>query len=233
MGSNVCKQCSLCANNKALMKYIIKGRSYVLLHIIYNRIPVVDMTIKLWLSANPIITMSLTEKNISYHLHLLPIHIHTSIKMTLSSLLPCLEIMTSMCWPPSCVELYSFSCLPLSHPSCLLLQECVCACYCNNYVCARSLSDSSLTLCVTYGVCVCLQSRRAKLTEQYKEARSNAQWSLWLNMAALISYLTFMIIRASVDALCRDGPGQISRERVQRGRLTRQGTTRWASKTLR
>ena len=32
-------------------------------------------------------------------------------------------------------------------------------------------------------------------------------------------------IRASVDALCRDGPGQISRERVQRGRLTRQGTT--------
>ena len=32
-------------------------------------------------------------------------------------------------------------------------------------------------------------------------------------------------IRASVDALSRDGPGQISRERVQRGRLTRQGTT--------
>ena len=28
-----------------------------------------------------------------------------------------------------------------------------------------------------------------------------------------------------VDALCRDGAGQISRERVQRGRLTRQGTT--------
>ena len=33
------------------------------------------------------------------------------------------------------------------------------------------------------------------------------------------------IIRASVDALCRDGAGLISRERVQRGRLTRQGTT--------
>ena len=32
-------------------------------------------------------------------------------------------------------------------------------------------------------------------------------------------------IRASVDALCRDGPGQISRERVQRGRLTCQETT--------
>ena len=32
------------------------------------------------------------------------------------------------------------------------------------------------------------------------------------------------IIRASVDALCRDGAGQISRECVQRGHLTRQGT---------
>ena len=31
-------------------------------------------------------------------------------------------------------------------------------------------------------------------------------------------------IRASVDALCRDGAVQISRERVQFGRLTRQGT---------
>ena len=31
-------------------------------------------------------------------------------------------------------------------------------------------------------------------------------------------------IRASVDALCRDGAGLISRERVQRGRFTRQGT---------
>ena len=33
-----------------------------------------------------------------------------------------------------------------------------------------------------------------------------------------------LTIRASVDALCRDGAVQISRERVQRGRLTRQGT---------
>ena len=32
-------------------------------------------------------------------------------------------------------------------------------------------------------------------------------------------------IRASVDALCRDGAGLISRERVKRGRFTRQGTT--------
>ena len=34
-----------------------------------------------------------------------------------------------------------------------------------------------------------------------------------------------LCIRASVDALCRDGAGQISRERVQLGRLTRQETT--------
>ena len=37
--------------------------------------------------------------------------------------------------------------------------------------------------------------------------------------------LPFLPIRASVDALCRDGAGLISRERVQRGRLTRQRTT--------
>ena len=33
-----------------------------------------------------------------------------------------------------------------------------------------------------------------------------------------------IIIRASVDALCGDGESQISLERVQFGRLTRQGT---------
>ena len=32
-------------------------------------------------------------------------------------------------------------------------------------------------------------------------------------------------IRASIDALCSDGAGLISREGVQRGRLTRQETT--------
>ena len=32
-------------------------------------------------------------------------------------------------------------------------------------------------------------------------------------------------IRALVDALCRDGEGQISRERVQRGSLTRRRTS--------
>ena len=41
------------------------------------------------------------------------------------------------------------------------------------------------------------------------------------------------IIRASVDALCRDGAGEISRDRLQRGRLTRQGTTSLASKAHR
>ena len=35
---------------------------------------------------------------------------------------------------------------------------------------------------------------------------------------------SFLIIRALVDAQCRDGAVQISRERVQRGHLTRQGT---------
>ena len=40
----------------------------------------------------------------------------------------------------------------------------------------------------------------------------------------LLAKLNFSI-RASVDALCRDGAGQISRERVQRGRLVQQGTT--------
>ena len=41
------------------------------------------------------------------------------------------------------------------------------------------------------------------------------------------------IIRASVDALCRDGPGEISRDRLQRGRLTREETTSLASKAHR
>ena len=31
------------------------------------------------------------------------------------------------------------------------------------------------------------------------------------------------VIRASIDALCRDAAGQVSGERVQRGCLTRQG----------
>ena len=43
-------------------------------------------------------------------------------------------------------------------------------------------------------------------------------------MKVSVRQVMFDIIRASVDALCRDGTDQISRERVQRGRLTRQGT---------
>ena len=42
---------------------------------------------------------------------------------------------------------------------------------------------------------------------------------------AMVAFTPKHYIRASVDALCRDGAGLISRERVQRGRLTRQGTT--------
>ena len=30
------------------------------------------------------------------------------------------------------------------------------------------------------------------------EARSSAQWSLWLNMAAIISYLALMILRVGL-----------------------------------
>ena len=43
-------------------------------------------------------------------------------------------------------------------------------------------------------------------------------------LTALVDFAFTKLIRASVDALCRDGTDQISRERVQRGRLTRQGT---------
>ena len=45
------------------------------------------------------------------------------------------------------------------------------------------------------------------------------------NRHNIIMHAYVCIVRASVDALCRDGAGLISRERVQRGRLTRQGTT--------
>lgn len=38
-----------------------------------------------------------------------------------------------------------------------------------------------------------LQSKRALENREYMEARSKAQWALWLNMAAVISYLMMMI----------------------------------------
>ena len=51
---NVCKQCSLrINNNNAFPQYIIKGT--------YFRIPMVDMTIKLGQSTNPITNMNTTE----------------------------------------------------------------------------------------------------------------------------------------------------------------------------
>ena len=50
-----------------------------------------------------------------------------------------------------------------------------------------------------------------------------------LQLGVCMGLCTPSSIRASVDALCRDGPGEISRDRLQRGRLTRQGTTSLAS----
>ena len=38
-------------------------------------------------------------------------------------------------------------------------------------------------------------------------------------------HVMWVFIGVSVDALCRDGAGQISREGLQRGLLTRQRTT--------
>ena len=51
---------------------------------------------------------------------------------------------------------------------------------------------------------------------------------LYMNKQVVILHIIIIyvkrqgVIRASVDALCRDGGGQISRERVQRGRLVQQ-----------
>ena len=42
-----------------------------------------------------------------------------------------------------------------------------------------------------------------------------------------------IIIRASVDALCRDGAGQISRERIQNSRVAPPRATIYASKIQR
>ena len=45
-----------------------------------------------------------------------------------------------------------------------------------------------------------------------------------LIIIVVVVVVVILIIRASVDALCRDGAVQISLERVKRGRITRQGT---------
>ena len=70
-----------------------------------------------------------------------------------------------------------------------LLSDCVCdVCACVRVcVCVGVCVCVCVCVCVYVCVCVCLQSRRAKLMGQYMEARSNAQWSLWLSMAAPIS----------------------------------------------
>ena len=52
----------------------------------------------------------------------------------------------------------------------------------------------------------------------------------WQTLCTVLDFMRTALtvnacIRGSVDALCRDGAGLISRERVKRGRLTRQGTT--------
>ena len=49
--------------------------------------------------------------------------------------------------------------------------------------------------------------------------------SLYVAILNLQDFLFTCNIRASGDALCRDGQGEISRERLQPGRLTCQGTT--------
>ena len=38
------------------------------------------------------------------------------------------------------------------------------------------------------------QSKSAKQRGEYMEARTKSQWSLWLNVSALISYLALMIL---------------------------------------
>ena len=46
-----------------------------------------------------------------------------------------------------------------------------------------------------------------------------------LAINCIILYQSVTGIRESVDALCGDGAGEISRDCLQRGHLTRQGTT--------
>ena len=72
-----------------------------------------------------------------------------------------------------------------------------------------------------------LLARCARVTNGYKVMRESLNLKLRYGIASEGNWRTKRahIIRASVDALFRDGPDEISRERLQRGRLTRQGTT--------
>ena len=59
---NVCKQCSLPVNNNKVTP-ILHYKGEILLHN-YNRIPMIDMTIKLGQSTNPITNMNTTELHV-------------------------------------------------------------------------------------------------------------------------------------------------------------------------
>ena len=63
--SNVCKQCTLHVNNNnSFQYYIIMGDTFA-----YNRIPVIDMTIKLGPSTNHITNMFTTELHVCKQQH--------------------------------------------------------------------------------------------------------------------------------------------------------------------
>ena len=46
-----------------------------------------------------------------------------------------------------------------------------------------------------------LQSASARQRGEYAEARSKAQWALWLNVAAFISYLALMMLGIAIVAV--------------------------------
>ena len=58
------------------------------------------------------------------------------------------------------------------------------------------MSVCSLTIYVEWYILTVLytQSVSARQCGDYSKARSKAQWSLWLNVAALISYLVLMML---------------------------------------
>ena len=43
-----------------------------------------------------------------------------------------------------------------------------------------------------------LQAAKARYRGQYAEARSKAQWSLWLNVTALVSYIVLMMLAIGI-----------------------------------
>ena len=61
---NVCKQCSLRVNNNKATLVLKRGDIFA-----YNRIPMIDMTIKLGQSTNPITNMYTTELHVFKQQH--------------------------------------------------------------------------------------------------------------------------------------------------------------------